>query len=345
MAGAPNSVRGRVEVWRDEKETTPVSKKSEVLRFGTVQWDGRATLVGVLDEAVVHLGAAARALRRGRKAATPTGALPTDMLGLIAGGPSSLKAAQAVLQAAAHCLSDGTWRARPRDPVARPLGRTRFLSPIPRPARNIFCVGRNYAEHAKERGADIPTVPVFFTKPSSAVVGHEAGVICWPVTQNLDYEVELAVVIGRRGRDIPRARAYDFVFGYTIMNDITARDLQKKHTQWFKGKSLDTFAPLGPWIVHKSALPAPHALRIALRVNGEPRQDATTGDMIFRIEELIEVLSAGMTLEPGDIIATGTPSGVGAGFVPPQWLKPGDVVEAEVEGIGILRNRILAPRM
>jgi 2-keto-4-pentenoate hydratase/2-oxohepta-3-ene-1,7-dioic acid hydratase in catechol pathway len=198
-------------------------------------------------------------------------------------------------------------------------------------------------EHAKERGADVPTVPVFFTKPPSAVVGHQAGVVSWPVTQNLDYEVELAVVIGKRGRDIPKARAYDHVFGYTILNDITARDLQKKHTQWFKGKSLDTFAPMGPWIVHKSALPDPHSLRIALRVNGETRQEANTRDMIFRIEDLIETLSIGMALEPGDIIATGTPSGVAAGMEPPLWLKVGDIVEAEVEGIGVLRSRIVAP--
>jgi 2-keto-4-pentenoate hydratase/2-oxohepta-3-ene-1,7-dioic acid hydratase in catechol pathway len=265
------------------------------------------------------------------------------MLGLIGGGPPSLKAAEGILGAAARRLADGSWRVAARHPVARPADRMRFLSPIPRPGRNIFCVGRNYIEHAKERGAEVPTIPVFFTKPPTAVVGHEAPVIHWPGTQNLDYEVELAVVIGRRGRDIPRSRAYDHVFGYTILNDITARDLQKKHTQWFKGKSLDTFAPMGPVIVPKSSLPNPHALRIALRVNGEIRQAATTADMVFRIDELIEVLSAGMTLEPGDILATGTPSGVAAGFDPPRWLKVGDVVEAEVEGIGVLRNRIVAP--
>ncbi len=266
------------------------------------------------------------------------------MLELIRGGPSSLHAASAILSEAARHLSEGSWRVRAQDPVARPLRRARFLSPIPRPAKNIFCVGRNYAEHAKERGADVPTVPVFFTKPPTAVVGHEADVTAWPGTQNLDYEVELAVVMGRRGRDIPRAKAFDYIFGYTILNDITARDLQKKHGQWFKGKGLDTFAPLGPWIVHKSALPNLEALRIALRVSGETRQEATTADMIFPIDELVEVLSAGMTLEPGDIITTGTPSGVAAGFDPPKWLQVGDVVEAEVEGIGVLRNRIVAAK-
>jgi 2-keto-4-pentenoate hydratase/2-oxohepta-3-ene-1,7-dioic acid hydratase in catechol pathway len=305
-------------------------------------WDRQATLVGVLGEAVVNLGSAARALRRSRKEKTAAENVPVDMLGLIGGGSSSLKAAQTVLQAVDCHIKDGAWNLKTHASILRPLDRARLLSPIPRPTRNVFCVGRNYVEHAKERGAEVPTVPVFFTKPPTAIVGPEAGVVHWPVTQNLDYEVELAVVIGRRGRDIPRAKAYDHVFGYTVLNDITARDLQRKHAQWFKGKSLDTFAPLGPWIVHKSALADPHALRITLRVNGEIRQEATTGDMVFRIEELIEVLSAGMMLEPGDILATGTPSGVGAGFVPPQWLKVGDVLEAEVEGIGVLRNRIVA---
>lgn len=318
-------------------------RTSTDLRFATVSWDQQATLVGVLDEAVIHLAAAARELRRGRKGITAAETVPADMLGLIGGGPSSLKAAQVVLQAAGRHIRDGSWKVKAQDPVLRPLGRARLLSPIPRPAKNVFCVGRNYVEHAKEQGGEVPALPVFFTKPPTAIVGHEAGVIAWPVTQNLDYEVELAVVIGKRGRDIPQAKAYDHVFGYTILNDITARDLQRKHAQWFKGKSLDTFAPLGPWIVHKSALADPHALRITLRVNGEIRQEATTADMVFRIEELIQVLSAGMTLEPGDILATGTPSGVGAGFVPPQWLKAGDVLEAEVEGIGILRNQIVAP--
>jgi 2-keto-4-pentenoate hydratase/2-oxohepta-3-ene-1,7-dioic acid hydratase in catechol pathway len=307
-----------------------------------VLWDRQATLVGVLDGAVVHLAAAARALRRSRKSTKAAAGVPTDMLELIGGGLPALKAAQAILRAAGRHIEDGSWRTSAQHPVARPLGRARLLSPIPRPARNIFCVGRNYVEHAKERGAEVPSVPVFFTKPPTAVVGPEANVIAWPATQNLDYEVELAVVIGKRGRDIPRAKAHDYVFGYTVLNDVTARDLQSKHVQWFKGKSLDTFAPLGPWIVHKSALADPHALRIALRVNGEIRQEGTTADMVFRIEELIEVLSAGMTLEPGDIIATGTPPGVGAGFVPPQWLEVGDVLEAEVEGIGLLRNRIVA---
>jgi 2-keto-4-pentenoate hydratase/2-oxohepta-3-ene-1,7-dioic acid hydratase in catechol pathway len=159
----------------------------------------------------------------------------------------------------------------------------------------------------------------------------------------LDYEVELAVVIGRRGRDIPLAKALDYVFGYTIMNDVTARDLQKRHGQWFKGKALDTFAPLGPWIVHRAALSDPQQLRLSLRVNGEIRQNSHTSKMLFTVAQLIATLSEGLTLEPGDILATGTPEGIGMGFTPPRFLHVGDTVEAEVEGIGALRNVVAAP--
>jgi 2-keto-4-pentenoate hydratase/2-oxohepta-3-ene-1,7-dioic acid hydratase in catechol pathway len=233
------------------------------------------------------------------------------------------------------------WVDAERDTI--PLTKVRLLAPIPRPRKNIFCMGRNYAEHAREGGNAPPDVPPFFTKPPTAVIGPEAAIIHHRATEALDYEVELAVVIGRAGRDIPAARALDYVFGYTIMNDVSARDLQRRHQQWFKGKSLDTFAPLGPWIVHRSAIPDPQALRITLRVNGETRQNSTTAKMLFPVAQLIEALSTGMTIEPGDILATGTPEGVGMGFTPPKWLRPGDLIEAEVEGIGILRNRVRGP--
>jgi len=224
-----------------------------------------------------------------------------------------------------------------------PLAKIRLLAPIPRPRKNIFCMGHNYAEHARERGNAPPEAPPFFTKPPTAVIGPEAPIIHHRATEALDYEVELAVIIGRRGRNIPATEALDYVFGYTIMNDVSARDLQRRHLQWFKGKSLDTFAPLGPWIVHHSAIPNPQALRITLRVNGQTRQDSTTAKMLFPVAHLIESLSTGMTLEPGDILATGTPSGVGMGFTPPKWLHPGDLIEAEIEGIGVLRNRVRGP--
>lgn len=228
------------------------------------------------------------------------------------------------------------------------LRRTRLLAPIPTPRKNIILLGVNYQEHIDE-GANLravkittPEAPVFFTKPATSVIGHQGRVIAHSATKRLDWEVELAVVIGKKGKDIPREKVNDYIFGYTICLDMTARELQRRHMQWFKGKSLDTFCPLGPWIVHKSAMPDPQNVRLACRVNGTTMQDGTTRDMIFDIPTTIEQLSQGMTLEPGDIISTGTPSGVGYARTPPIFLKPGDKVEAEVEGIGVLEVKIAA---
>jgi len=311
------------------------------MQLVTVLWDRRPTLAAAVGDHVLNLPACAGSLKRSRQW---TGGVPRDMLELISGGPSALRAVQVVFRESVRRLRGGSWRAAARDPRVRPIDGVRFLAPIPRPTKNVFCMGRNYAEHAKERQVEVPPVPVFFTKPPTSVIGHGAPVVAHPVTGQLDYEVELAVVIGKQGANIPRAKAKDYIFGYTILIDVTARDLQKRHGQWFKGKSLDSFCPIGPWIVHKSAIPDPHNLQISLKVNREIRQAGHTGDMVFKIPELIEVLSAGMTLEPGDILATGTPSGVAAGFDPPKWLQVGDVIEAEIEGIGVLRNRVVAPR-
>jgi 2-keto-4-pentenoate hydratase/2-oxohepta-3-ene-1,7-dioic acid hydratase in catechol pathway len=213
----------------------------------------------------------------------------------------------------------------------------------------VIMLGINYREHvdegARARSLEIkyPDYPVFFTKPSTSVIGQFGKVINHKVTEKLDWEVELAVVIGRRGRDIPKEKAYDYVFGYTVCLDMTARELQRQHGQWFKGKSLDTFCPMGPWIVHKSALKDPQQVQLICRVNGEVMQDGNTRDMIFDIPTTIESLSQGLTLEPGDMISTGTPSGVGFARVPPVFLKPGDKVEGEIEGIGVLEIQIVAP--
>ena len=296
------------------------------MRFCTYQTKGEARLGIVTGEAVVDLPTVARRKR--------LQSVPRDMLGLIAEVPT--------LELRALAREAEAWAKAGK--ASLPLARAKLLAPIPRPRKNIACMGRNYVEHAKESGNAPPEVPVFFTKPPTAVVGPEAPVIHHAVTQQLDYEVELVAVIGRRGRDIAPEKALDYVFGYTIMNDVTARDLQRRHLQWFKGKSLDTFAPMGPWIVHRSAIPNPQALRLSMRLNGEVRQNSTTGNMIFTVAQLISVLSAGMTLEPGDLLATGTPEGVGMGFTPQKWMSIGDVMEAEVEGIGVLRNRVVAPR-
>lgn len=229
------------------------------------------------------------------------------------------------------------------------LGQVKFLSPIPWPRKNVIMLGINYREHVEEgaraRALELkyPDAPVYFTKPATSVIGHRGKVIHHKATEKLDYEAEFALVIGKKGRDIPKEKVYDYIFGYTICLDMTARDLQRRHGQWFKGKSLDTFCPLGPWIVHKSALADPQQLRLVCRVNGEIMQDGNTRDMIFDIPTMVSELSQGMTLEPGEIISTGTPSGVGFARVPPLFLKPGDRVEAEVEGIGKLEVEIAAP--
>jgi len=228
-----------------------------------------------------------------------------------------------------------------------PYQPTDLLAPIPEPRRNIICLGLNYAEHAKEsaaaRGAQtkIPTHPIFFTKATHAVNGPYAVIpFDTTVSTQIDWEVELGVVIGQRGKNIPAAEAMSYVFGYTVVNDVSARDLQFNHGQFFKDKSLDGACPMGPWIVTADKIADPHSLAIRCRVNGEIKQDANTSQMIFKIPAIIEILSRGMTLEAGDVIATGTPSGVGFARTPPEFLKPGDVVECEVEGIGVIRNRV-----
>jgi 2-keto-4-pentenoate hydratase/2-oxohepta-3-ene-1,7-dioic acid hydratase in catechol pathway len=258
--------------------------------------------------------------------------LPRDMLSLIAGGAQALELASSAALVA------------PAVPAAR------ILAPIPRPAKNIFCVGKNYHEHAKEfagSGFDatakevVPEFPVVFSKPPTCVIANGATVPGHlDPTASVDYEGELAVVIGKAGRGIAKADALSHVFGYTIINDVTARTLQHRHRQWILGKGIDGFGPMGPAIVTADEVPDPTTLRLTTWVNGEKRQDAPVSDLIFDIPTLIEAISAGITLEPGDIIATGTPAGVGIGFNPPKFLRAGDVVRIEVPGIGVLENPI-----
>ena len=223
-----------------------------------------------------------------------------------------------------------------------------LMAPIPMPRKNVFCVGRNYAEHiaegnkAQKQQVGVTEHPVFFTKPPTSIVTPDGDVLVFPtVSTSIDYEVELAVVIGKPGRNISRENAMEHVFGYTILNDITARDVQRRHGgQYFKGKGFDGSCPVGPWIVTADAISDPHNLSISLTVNGEQRQNGNTADMIFDIPTLIASLSEGLTLEPGDIIATGTPSGVGYAMDPPQFLKEGDVVVCDVAEIGQLKNTV-----
>jgi 2-keto-4-pentenoate hydratase/2-oxohepta-3-ene-1,7-dioic acid hydratase in catechol pathway len=235
--------------------------------------------------------------------------------------------------------------------AVRADGETRLVAPIPRPRRNIFCVGKNYHEHAKEfarsgfdrsssGGSDVPTAPIIFTKVPECVIGTGEPVqIDEKASQAVDYEGELAVIIGRKGRAISREDALAHVWGYTIVNDVTARDLQKRLQQWHVGKSQDTFCPMGPWAVTADEIDLANT-RLRTWINGELRQDANTRDLIFDVPTIIETISAGLTLYPGDIIATGTPVGVGIGFEPPRFLKPGDSMVIQIDGIGRLQNSV-----
>ncbi len=257
-----------------------------------------------------------------------------DMLALIDGGKAALMRLTAAMAAS--------------NSNRVPLASVQLLAPIPRPRKNIVCLGWNYFDHAKEsaaaggRVAEIPEHPVVFTKSVTSVNGPYADIPAQPeVTQQLDWEVELGVIIGSGGRSISEARALEHVFGYTVINDISARDVQFRHKQYFLGKSLDGACPMGPWLVTSDEIADPQNLQLRSWVNGELKQQANTRDMIFSVARTISILSHGMTLEPGDIIATGTPAGVGFARTPPQFMKAGDVVECEVAGIGRIKNRIV----
>lgn len=261
--------------------------------------------------------------------------LPEDMLKFIALGRNGLAKAQ-------QAVSSGKARLE--------ANKIRFLAPIPKPTKNIFCVGKNYYDHAKEfhgSGFDasakeaIPESPIIFTKAPTSVIGSQDPIPAdLDFTHSTDYEGELAVVIGEGGRGISRDAAFAHVYGYTIINDVTARTLQHQHRQWFLGKSVDGFCPMGPSILTADEIPNVGHLRLTTRVNGEVRQDAKVSDLIFDIPTLVEALSRTMTLEPGDLIATGTCAGVGIGFNPPKFLKPGDSVAVTIEPIGTLENRV-----
>lgn len=255
----------------------------------------------------------------------------TDMVDLIAAGPEALAD-----------LSD-----RAASAPSHPLASVHLAAPL-RPRKNVIAIGRNYLEHVREVPGDgsatrpPPEHPIVFTKPPTSVVGPgEAIDTSNDSTGSTDYEGELAVVIGRTGKGVAAADAWDHVFGYTVVNDVTARALQRRHVQWLIGKGPDTYCPMGPCLVTADEIPDIEAVWVSTTVNGEPRQRGQVADLIFDIPTLISTLSATMTLEPGDVIATGTPSGVGAGFDPPRFLQAGDVVEVTVDGIGTLSNPVI----
>ncbi len=267
---------------------------------------------------------------------------PASMLELIQAGPARW---QAVAERFGQIQDADLTIAN----LARPYDEKIVLAPIPKPLKNVVCLGRNYYKHLLEgaiaRGEDDkpPEAPIYFTKAPTAVTGPFSQIeLDETVTKQLDWEVELGLIIGVGGRKISKETALDHVFGYTVINDLSARDLQFKHQQWFKGKSLDGSCPMGPVVVTPDELPNPVHIPLRLRVNGVTKQDANTEQMMFDIPTQISDISLALTLEPGDIISTGTPDGVGAFAKPPQFLKPGDIMETEVEGIGVMRNEFVA---
>lgn len=261
-----------------------------------------------------------------------------DLISIIEGGERSLELVARAMKTR-------------RKEARRSLARTTLLAPIPNPRRNIMCVGRNYHEHAEEFHASgydasagataVPEVPIFFTKAATTIIGPGAPIpASADKTRTVDYEVELTAVLGKGGRNIKKRDAYDHVFGYTIINDVTARDLQQRHRQWFIGKNLDGFCPMGPYLVTADEVGDVRRLQVQTWINGELRQNASVRNLIFDVPTLIATLSSVMTLLPGDMIATGTPSGVGIGFKPPKFLRKGDVVRMAITALGELENPV-----
>jgi 2-keto-4-pentenoate hydratase/2-oxohepta-3-ene-1,7-dioic acid hydratase in catechol pathway len=282
------------------------------MRLITFEVEGRLSPGLLLDDVVLDLG--------------PSGY--SSALEFIEGGAKSLAVAKQVLS-------------NPPASIKFPLAAVRLRAPIPKP-RKLICVGLNYRDHAAETGQEIPPVPTIFNKFATAVISPGDQIILPKVSKSPDYEAEFAFVIGQGGRNIPAERWQEHVFGYTIVNDVSARDYQRATSQWLMGKTFDTFAPMGPWIVTADEIADPHALDISMTINGEVLQNSNTRNLIFKIPDLISFLSSVFTLEPGDVISTGTPAGVGAARKPPRFLKAGDECVVRISEIGELRNPVIA---
>ncbi|WXG40010.1 MAG: fumarylacetoacetate hydrolase family protein [Candidatus Freyarchaeum deiterrae] len=263
--------------------------------------------------------------------------IPGDMIELLNTGEAGIEATRKIFE-----FIKKQYKSEPEklDDIVNDIRQVKIKAPVLNP-RKIICLGLNYSDHAEEGGLKPPEKPILFSKPPTAIIGHEEPVIYPKISDKVDYEVELAVVMGKKGREIPEEKAYDYVAGYSVFNDVSARDIQFGDGQWFRGKSFDTFAPMGPCLTLKEQISNPQNLKMQMKVNGEIRQDSSTKNMFFKIPYLISFISDVMTLEPGDIIATGTPSGVGIYAKPePRLLKVGDVMEASLEKLGVLKNPI-----
>ncbi|MEC1719027.1 fumarylacetoacetate hydrolase family protein [Schinkia azotoformans] len=298
---------------------------------------GSTRIGAVTNENVVDLNAAYEALQDSqgkiRAKQIAEAYVPNDMTGFLQGGKESMQYANEAIHFA---LENKEYKGRTLVFAKKDV---KVGAPVPEPGKMI-CVGHNYREHILEMGRQIPEFPVVFAKFSNTVIGPEDDIPFFPISEQLDYEAEFAFVIGKRARNVSQEEALDYVAGYTIVNDVTYRDIQRRTIQWLQGKSVDGAAPMGPWLVTTDELTNPSGLEVVLTVNGEERQHTNTANLVFSVQYLVEFLSNLMTLEPGDVILTGTPGGVGVAMDPPSFLKDGDVVSISIDGVGVLENKV-----
>ena len=315
-------------------------------RVGVVEGDFivdvRVTIDMVSRRRVPRLLASRPAFKAAVQTVLDSGPAPRDMIELLGRGDAWRRALGVIAGSLSKALAPKDAKAAPKG-LMTPLASARLRAPISRPGK-ITCVGLNYADHAREQGIEPPTSPIFFVKSVNTICGPGDPIQMPPNSTQVDYEAEFAVVIGKGGARISEEKAYEHIAGYMILHDVTARDMQFGDKQWFRGKSCDTFAPTGPWIVTRDEVPDPHNLRISLTLNGETMQDSNTSNLIFKVPYLVSYLSQSLTWETGDLISTGTPPGVGVFRKPQVFMKAGDSVSVTVEGLGTLTNPVVGDR-
>jgi acylpyruvate hydrolase len=309
----------------------------EKMKLITFSYEGISKPGAIVEENVVDLNGAFQALQESngkiRAKQIAEAFVPSDMTGLLQGGKESLDYAKEAIQFA---LENKEYKGRK---LLHSLNGVKVEAPVPQPGKMI-CVGHNYREHILEMKRELPPFPVVFAKFANTVVGPQDDIPFYPVSEQLDYEAEFAFVIGKRARNVSQADALDYVAGYTIVNDVTYRDIQRRTLQWLQGKTVEGSAPMGPWLITTDELTDPSGLEMVLTVNGEERQHTNTANLVFSVQYLVEFLSNLMTLEPGDVILTGTPGGVGFAREPQVFLKDGDVVRIEIDKVGVLENKV-----
>jgi 2-keto-4-pentenoate hydratase/2-oxohepta-3-ene-1,7-dioic acid hydratase in catechol pathway len=314
------------------------------MRLVTYQREGQARTGAELDEQIVDLNRAYRAALQHAgtddELAVADRRVPTDMVGLLSGGETSLRAAQQAI-AFVRSQRESEASALRAQGILYAREQVSLLSPVVRPSK-VVCLGLNYRDHAAESGMAVPDYPILFHKVAGSLIGHQQPIVLPRISSKVDYEAELAVIIGRRGKHIAEEEALDYVAGYTNANDVSARDLQFRTSQWTTGKMLDTFGPLGPALVTRDEVPDPQNLSIKTILNGQVLQNSNTSAMIFQVPFIVSYLSQLVTLEPGDVIMTGTPPGIGSARTPPVFMQPGDTVTIEIERLGQLTNPVIA---